>query len=136
MDDVDGGNIIFYSEGKWMKGFKNFQTLFRSDILRGMRVSLRYLFGAGASEKASFDVSGTNSVGKIPAYDAQRCSGCRLCVNVCPSKAIRVRTNLNSPSSGVDFHLDSDRCVSCGLCIEACPVGALDFEGIMKNVRR
>ncbi|MCU0595495.1 MAG: 4Fe-4S binding protein [Desulfobacterota bacterium] len=45
------------------------------------------------------------------------CTGCVLCMNACPTKAIRVR---NGKATRV-----GSRCIDCGECIRACPKGAI-----------
>jgi NADH-quinone oxidoreductase subunit F len=51
---------------------------------------------------------------------ADKCTGCTLCVRVCPTKAIegekkKVHT------------IDQELCVKCGLCFEACRVQAIEI---------
>ncbi len=60
---------------------------------------------------------------RVPDISSRRCtvsryarSGCRRCLDVCPTAAIKL-----TPSLGID----SDRCVGCDACAVACPTGAL-----------
>ena len=53
--------------------------------------------------------------------DADKCSGCGRCVNICPVNAREV--------SGGKAKLDAQRCNGCGLCIGECPVKAIGREG-------
>lgn len=48
--------------------------------------------------------------------DAKKCTGCGICVPVCPY-------------GGIKLHRDTGAliCVQCGACVEACPVGALEM---------
>ena len=115
---------------------KKIGSFFFGDIFRSLKVSLRYLLGMGAAIKkeriAQNEISGKNLF-----RDAGKCIGCRLCVNVCPTKAIRVQTEMRSQEAvSVMFDLKTEQCVSCGLCVEACPQKALIFEGMGKDVRR
>jgi formate hydrogenlyase subunit 7 len=62
----------------------------------------------------------------MPRYLPELCgdvSGkdCKACADVCPTKAITMRT------SSADGRLDIDygRCVVCQLCVETCPTGAM-----------
>lgn len=51
--------------------------------------------------------------------DSDRCSGCRVCVSVCPYKAI-------SFDSGKEVSVVNDvLCQGCGTCVAACPSGAV-----------
>lgn len=49
--------------------------------------------------------------------DLERCYGCSLCMNICPTKAIRIR---NGKARVMD-----DRCIDCGECYRVCPVNAI-----------
>jgi len=51
--------------------------------------------------------------------DAERCSGCRSCVAVCPYKAVAY--NEEHESAEVNPAL----CLGCGTCVAGCPVGAI-----------
>ncbi|MFB6471204.1 MAG: 4Fe-4S binding protein, partial [Vulcanisaeta sp. AZ3] len=43
------------------------------------------------------------------------CGECNLCINWCPTKALR-RTG-----PGPSFTVDEDKCINCMLCSKACP---------------
>lgn len=51
--------------------------------------------------------------------DAQRCSGCRACVGVCPYGAVSF--DASSDAAVVNPAL----CVACGTCVAACPASAI-----------
>ena len=51
--------------------------------------------------------------------DAERCSGCRSCLAVCPYRAIAY--NDEAESAEVNPVL----CMGCGTCAAACPTGAI-----------
>ncbi|NNC92059.1 MAG: 4Fe-4S dicluster domain-containing protein, partial [Acidimicrobiia bacterium] len=60
--------------------------------------------------------------------DADRCTGCRLCVADCPYDAL----HLIDPEDAPHPHLavvTADKCVGCGICVGSCPVNALAFPG-------
>jgi ferredoxin len=57
----------------------------------------------------------------MPAkVDKDKCTGCELCVDECPSEAINM----------VDgkAQVDADTCVDCGVCVDACPAEAITME--------
>ncbi|KCZ72579.1 NADH:ubiquinone oxidoreductase chain I-like protein [Candidatus Methanoperedens nitroreducens] len=60
-------------------------------------------------------------------YDYKRCSGCGICIEVCPKKAIEpgplieIATGLDAPP----VIIDHTRCSFCGMCAAFCPVGAI-----------
>ncbi len=51
--------------------------------------------------------------------DPQKCTGCGLCVDACPTEAISIVDGLAV--------IDEDLCTECGLCIDECPTEALDL---------
>ena len=53
------------------------------------------------------------------AVDPERCSGCRVCVDVCPYRAIAF--DLEKEAARVNDVL----CLGCGTCVAACPSGAI-----------
>ncbi len=57
------------------------------------------------------------------SIDATRCSGCRICNDLCPYNAI-----LFHDESGVS-EINAALCQGCGTCVAACPAGAVDGTG-------
>ena len=51
--------------------------------------------------------------------DPERCSGCMLCIRLCPAKAIEPDTD-RAKAVVRDLH-----CTGCGICAAACPAGAV-----------
>ncbi|NOZ63152.1 MAG: 4Fe-4S dicluster domain-containing protein [Calditrichaeota bacterium] len=54
---------------------------------------------------------------QIPNVDAEMCTGCRKCLNVCPVNAIKMVDN--------NAVIDANQCSGCLVCIPACPFGAI-----------
>ncbi|MEI6206644.1 MAG: CoB--CoM heterodisulfide reductase iron-sulfur subunit A family protein [Desulfuromonadales bacterium] len=70
--------------------------------------------------------------------DETHCAGCRLCMSVCPYRAISFNTERNAS------HVNAVLCRGCGTCVAACPAGAItghhftnaqimaEMEGVLK----
>jgi len=53
--------------------------------------------------------------------DPDRCTGCRICVSVCPQKVLEMRDN--------KMHVaDPDRCMGCMGCEDECPTNAVRVQ--------
>ena len=60
------------------------------------------------------------------ADGAHRCTGCELCVPVCPSRCLAVETEGPADARRITrFELTTGACIGCWLCAEACPEDAL-----------
>lgn len=53
--------------------------------------------------------------------DQEKCTGCRMCEEVCPHRVLAVQ---NGKASVVDF----DACMECGACAQNCPAAALSVR--------
>lgn len=61
----------------------------------------------------------------VPAIRAARCvadRGCRVCIDVCPRQALRLKDRR--------IEVDKARCESCGMCAHACPTEAVELPGL------
>jgi len=52
--------------------------------------------------------------------DAEMCTGCGACIEICPMVAIE-------DDDGVS-QVIKERCIGCGLCVNTCPVEAISME--------
>lgn len=55
-------------------------------------------------------------VWRVATVDAERCTCCGQCVDVCPQQAIRLEDSVT---------IDAALCTACGGCAFACPIGAI-----------
>ena len=55
---------------------------------------------------------------ELPLLDETRCTGCGVCVEVCPTECLE----MGGPLPWLPRPLD---CVSCSLCVLLCPDNAL-----------
>ena len=55
-----------------------------------------------------------------PIFNAELCSGCRSCAEVCPAGAIVVEKKITA--------VDALACTGCGKCLRVCPTHAMDFN--------
>ena len=51
--------------------------------------------------------------------DEEKCTGCSLCVDVCPLEAIKLEND--------EAKVDEDICPECGVCVEECPNDAISI---------
>ncbi len=78
----------------------------------------------GAAMKVVNFLSGERVIEPNKAYlaDAEACTGCGECVEVCPENAITLEGGLP--------RINEVTCTGCGACIPACPEDALDQQGM------
>jgi len=50
--------------------------------------------------------------------DKEKCTGCGVCVDICPVEAIKIEN---------DKAVISDECVDCGACVNQCPQEAISI---------
>jgi heterodisulfide reductase subunit A len=63
---------------------------------------------------------------EIPEIEVNEdlCSGCGVCVVVCPYDAAK----LEKSEKGLISVIDDLKCKRCGVCISACPSGAITIK--------
>ncbi|MHB1412253.1 MAG: mercury methylation ferredoxin HgcB [Thermoleophilia bacterium] len=54
-------------------------------------------------------------------YDAGKCTGCRMCVEVCPHQVFVIENRRARIT-------DTDRCMECGACALNCEAGAISVD--------
>ena len=98
--------------------------------------------GAAAAEALALIDRGSVELEPSTAFvDAAKCSGCRICIGLCPFCAIAF-----DAEAGVAV-VNEVLCKGCGMCVAACPSGALqqhlftdeqilaEIEGVLKCLR-
>ena len=73
----------------------------------------------------------------ISAVDAEKCSGCEMCIPCCPYKAVSItKTEFSDHGqrrSRATAEVNSGLCQGCGACAGACRAGAIDLRGYTNN---
>lgn len=65
-----------------------------------------------------------------PLFDNQKCNGCVICLDVCPTDCISLgEANANDPNAYPEVTVASKKkCIGCGFCAQACPVDAIEMH--------
>ncbi|MBC8412553.1 4Fe-4S binding protein [bacterium] len=50
--------------------------------------------------------------------DAEKCTGCEECVNLCPAEVFEMKDGKSDP-------VNADDCANCLTCVESCPEDAI-----------
>jgi NADH-quinone oxidoreductase chain I len=103
------------------------------EILKGMRLTLRYFFKKKVTLAYPYEKSpvsqrfrGEHALRRYPNGE-ERCIACKLCEVVCPAQAIVIEAEVRADGSRktTRYDIDMTKCIYCGLCQEACPVDAI-----------
>ena len=117
-----------------MSGLRTWtKTLLLTELLRGMWVTVRYLFRPEFT--VSFPEEKTPQSPRFRGLHAlrrysngeERCIACKLCEAVCPALAITIESDRRDDGTRRTTRYDIDlfKCIYCGFCEEACPVDAI-----------
>ncbi len=109
------------------------RSLFLSEIVKGMALTLRYMFKPRMTINYPFEKGplsprfrGEHALRRYPNGE-ERCIACKLCEAVCPALAITIEAEPREDGSRrtTRYDIDMTKCIYCGLCQEACPVDAI-----------
>jgi 2-oxoglutarate ferredoxin oxidoreductase subunit delta len=59
--------------------------------------------------------------------NADRCTGCGLCVEFCPKKNLRLAEELNARGIHTAERCEGTPCTGCKICVLMCPAAALSL---------
>ena len=113
---------------------KLIKTVFMTEILKGMALTLRSMFTHAVTRQypeekrpAMPGFRGLHGLVRDPETGEASCVGCGLCAAVCPSQCIHVYTTDSPDHKKIveRYEIEVLRCIYCALCVEACPYTAV-----------
>ena len=112
---------------------RSVRSLFLTELLSGMALTLRYIFKKRATINYPYEKGrlsprfrGEHALRRYPNGE-ERCIACKLCEAICPAQAITIEAEPREDGSRrtTRYDIDMVKCIYCGFCEEACPVDAI-----------
>ena len=112
---------------------KFFQKFFLLEIIKGLFLTLKYLFKKKVTINYPYEKNfissrfrGEHALRRYPNGE-ERCIACNRCEAVCPAQAIVIEAEPRPDGSRrtTRYDIDMTKCIYCGFCQEACPVDAI-----------
>lgn len=104
------------------------QTIFMTELLRGMGVALGHFFKEPATINYPFEKGplsprfrGEHALRRYPSGE-ERCIACKLCEAICPAQAITIEAEERADGSRrtTRYDIDMTKCIYCGFCQVSC----------------
>jgi NADH-quinone oxidoreductase subunit I len=110
-----------------------FKSLLLLELLRGLSLTLRYLFRPKFTIRYPEEKTpqghrfrGLHALRRYPNGE-ERCIACKLCEAVCPALAITIDAEPRDDGTRrtTRYDIDLTKCIFCGFCEESCPVDSI-----------
>lgn len=104
------------------------QTMFWTELVRGMGVTLAHIFKEPATINYPFEKGplsprfrGEHALRRYPSGE-ERCIACKLCEAICPAQAITIEAEERADGSRrtTRYDIDMTKCIYCGFCQVCC----------------
>lgn len=99
-------------------------TIFMTELMRGMAVTLAHIFKEPATINYPFEKGplsprfrGEHALRRYPSGE-ERCIACKLCEAICPAQAITIEAEERADGSRrtTRYDIDMTKCIYCGFC--------------------
>ncbi|VFQ68332.1 unnamed protein product [Cuscuta campestris] len=134
IDDIEREKLARDLSKDWNSVFeRSINTLFLTEMVRGMMLTLKYFFDKNVTINYPFEKGplsprfrGEHALRRYPTGE-ERCIACKLCEAICPAQAITIEAEEREDGSRrtTRYDIDMTKCIYCGFCQEACPVDAI-----------
>lgn len=115
--------VEFSTDGVFLAGMAHYPKPLEESIAQAQ----------AAASRAATILSSTRMMvgGSVSQIDPARCTGCSVCVDVCPYKAIELDDDERLVARyGNEIAVVNDAlCKGCGICVSSCRSGAPSLKG-------